>query len=64
MTDVRRIAEQHVDVTRRYFLQLGAAGVVGMTATPLWAKRPAELDAAISRLEYLTRAEDFRIFVR
>jgi DMSO/TMAO reductase YedYZ molybdopterin-dependent catalytic subunit len=64
MTDLRRIAQQHVDVTRRYFLQLGAAGVVGMTAAPLWAKRPAELDAAISRLEYLTRAEDFRIFGR
>ena len=65
MTELRRIAQQHIDVTRRYFLQLGAAGAVGLATTRLGAEQPAAaLDEAIRRLEYLTRADDFRFFGR
>jgi DMSO/TMAO reductase YedYZ molybdopterin-dependent catalytic subunit len=60
-----RFLETHRDVTRRYFLQLGAAGVAGMGIAPLWA-RTAETDPhdallaeAIDRLEYLTPEDKF-----
>lgn len=49
--------EEHRDVTRRYFLQLGAAGTAGLMCSPLWAY-DAESDRllaeAIAKLEYLT----------
>ncbi|MFH1716216.1 MAG: molybdopterin-dependent oxidoreductase [Planctomycetota bacterium] len=65
MDRIGRIARDHSDVTRRYFLQLGAAGVAALSASPVWARRQGgETDAlladAISKLEYLTREEDFR----
>ena len=57
-----RLLEEHRDVTRRYFLQLGAAGTAGLAASPLWA-RDAEGDRllaeAIARLEYLTPEAKF-----
>ena len=57
-----RLLEEHRDVTRRYFLQLGAAGVAGMGLAPLWV-RGAENDPllaeAIARLEYLTPEAKF-----
>lgn len=57
-----RLLEEHRDVTRRYFLQLGAAGVAGLACAPLLAQN-AESDRllaeAIAQLEYLTPEATF-----
>ncbi|MHC4179594.1 MAG: molybdopterin-dependent oxidoreductase [Planctomycetota bacterium] len=57
-----RLLEEHRDVTRRYFLQLGAAGIAGLGCAPLWAQ-DAEGDRllaeAIAQLEYLTPEAKF-----
>lgn len=69
MEHIERLAREHVDVTRRHFLHLGAAGVAALSASPLWAG-DGEGDAqgllrdAVSKLEYLTREEDFISFGR
>ncbi len=65
MDTIRRLAEEHTDVTRRYFLRLGAAGVAGLGLSRLWAQEQggdadALLAEAISKLEYLTRDENFQ----
>ncbi len=63
----RQLACQHVDLTRRYFVQLGAAGLAGLCCSPLWGKDPHAKDAlqeAVARLEYLTRAGEFQIVSR
>lgn len=56
------LIEQHADVTRRWFLQLGAAGIAGLR----WASCVAEagegdrlLAEAIASLEYLTPEAKF-----
>ena len=64
MKDIEQLAKQHNDLTRRYFLKLGAAGIAGMSISRLRAgESDAESDAllaeAISKLEYLTREENF-----
>ena len=69
MDRIRRLAIEHTDITRRYFLRLSAAGVAGLGLSPLWAQeRGGDSDAllaeAISKLEYLTRDEDFINFGR
>ena len=50
------LQQQHLEVTRRYFMQLGAAGFAAMNAHPLWAKDSdgAILADATEDLEYLT----------
>jgi len=57
-----RLLEEHRDVTRRYFLQLGAAGIAGLGCAPLWAQG-AESDRlladAVAELEYLTPEAEF-----
>jgi DMSO/TMAO reductase YedYZ molybdopterin-dependent catalytic subunit len=57
------MSKEHIDVTRRYFLQLGAAGVAALTASRLLAQEEGQanqlLSEAISKLEYLTREENF-----
>ncbi len=57
-----RFLAEHRDVTRRYFLQLGAAGTAGLICSPLWAY-DAESDrllaAAIAKIEYLTPEAKF-----
>ncbi len=62
MDHPHRLLEEHREVTRRYFLQLGAAGLAGVGLAPLWA-RSAETDQrlaeAIKQLEYLTPEEKF-----
>ncbi len=65
MDQIERLAKEHADVTRRYFLQLGAAGIAGLGISPLRAEQQggdAEslLAEAISKLEYLTREENFQ----
>ena len=65
MDRIRRLAIEHTDVTRRYFLRLGAAGVAGLGISRLWGQEQGGdagslLAEAISRLEYLTREENFQ----
>lgn len=69
MSRIERIAREHVELTRRYFLQFGAATVAGLGASRLWAvEHEGEthplLAEAISKLEYLTRDENFRNYGR
>jgi len=69
MNDIERLARQHSDLTRRYFLQLGAAGIAGLSISSLRAgesgeKSDALLAEAISKLEYLTREENFTNYGR
>ena len=67
MNDPKRLAQEHRDVTRRFFLGLGAAGVASLGISPLWAAGDpgeAALLEAIDKLEYLTRQDDFRIVGR
>ncbi|MHC4144504.1 MAG: molybdopterin-dependent oxidoreductase [Planctomycetota bacterium] len=65
MDQIGRIAQEHNDVTRRYFLQIGAAGAAALSVSKLWATEQGGqahplLAEAISKLEYLTREENFR----
>jgi len=69
MDNTERIAREHSDVTRRYFLQIGAAGVAALSVSELWAAEQSGqthplLAEAISKLEYLTRDEDFKNYGR
>ena len=66
MNEFEQLAKEHSDLTRRYFLQIGAAGIAGLSISPLLAsENPDDLLAeAISKLEYLTREENFTNFGR
>ncbi len=67
MTDPKQIADQHAVVTRRYFLQAGAAGVVGLSAASLWASEgetASVLADEIAKLEYLTPEDSFKFYGR
>ena len=64
MNEFERLAQEHRDLTRRYFLQLGAAGIAGVSISSLRAgesetESNALLAEAVSKLEYLTREENF-----
>ncbi len=66
MGQIERLAEEHSDVTRRYFLQLGTAGIAALSVSRLWGReREREsqthplLAEALSKLEYLTREGNF-----
>ncbi|MHC4356152.1 MAG: molybdopterin-dependent oxidoreductase, partial [Planctomycetota bacterium] len=64
MDQIGRIAQEHRDVTRRYFLQLSTAGAAALSASKLLAaEQPGQthpaLAEAVSKLEYLTREENF-----
>src|ERR1044071_532675 len=56
--DPERIAVEHLSLTRRYFLGLGAASVAGLTL-PTGSARADELSALVAKLEYLTSEKDF-----
>ena len=58
--------EQHLEVTRRYFMQLGAAGLAAMNHQSLWAKDSDEaiLADATADLEFLTPPNEFRTVER
>ena len=66
MAHWREFAEEHAELTRRYFLALSAAGMTAAAATPLSAGQAGNdlLAQAVSRLEYLTAEENFRIIGR
>ncbi|MHC4463930.1 MAG: molybdopterin-dependent oxidoreductase [Planctomycetota bacterium] len=64
MGKIERFAKEHSDVTRRCFLQLGTAGVAALSISRLWGREHENqthplLAEAISKLEYLTREENF-----
>jgi hypothetical protein len=57
-----RLLATHLDVTRRYFLKIGAAGIAGLSAGPLWARDAEDerlMAEAIADLEYLTPESRF-----
>ena len=69
MDKIKQLAKEHSDFTRRYFLQLGTAGVTALSTSKLWAqehggKADPLLAEAVSKLEYLTRDENFRTYGR
>jgi len=53
---------EHQQITRRHFCELGAAAGVAWQLSPLAqaAERPQVLQTAIAKLEYLDRQNDFR----
>jgi DMSO/TMAO reductase YedYZ molybdopterin-dependent catalytic subunit len=70
MDDHRRLAEEHLELTRRYFLGLGAAGIAALT-TPLGSSvasaepgDSAALAEAVAKLGYLTPLDQFALFGR
>lgn len=61
-------ASHHAALTRRYFLQLGPAGLAALGGPKLWAKQVADgilsdpvLAEAASKLEYLTPLSKFKL---
>jgi DMSO/TMAO reductase YedYZ molybdopterin-dependent catalytic subunit len=69
MNDAERLIREHLDVTRRHFLHLGAAGAAALSASGLWAGEDKDgdrrlLEEAVAKLEYLTREENFISFGR
>ncbi|HUT10500.1 MAG TPA: molybdopterin-dependent oxidoreductase [Thermoguttaceae bacterium] len=63
MIDPNDVASDHVEVTRRYFLRLGAAGAAALTTSSLWAaegEAKAAIEQAVAELEYLTPLNKFR----
>jgi hypothetical protein len=61
-TKKSKLLEAHREMTRRYFLQLGSAGLAGLAASPLWAHGAETnqlLAEAIAQLEYLTPEAKF-----
>jgi hypothetical protein len=64
MSDAAPISSDHVALTRRFFLGLGAAGAVAWRSVPVAhgaddLVTSSELAAAIAKLEYLTRPDAF-----
>ena len=64
MNDPQEFARRHAEITRRYFLQLGAAGAAALSASGVWARQVGSetvLADALAKLEYLTPAAEFRL---
>ena len=69
MDRIKQLVKEHSDVTRRYFLQLGTAGVTALSISKLCAQEhEGQIDPllaeAVSKLEYLTQDKDFRNYGR
>ncbi len=69
MDRIKQLAKEHSNVTRRYFLQLGTAGVTALSISKLCAQEhEGQIDPllteAVSKLEYLTQDKDFSTFGR
>jgi DMSO/TMAO reductase YedYZ molybdopterin-dependent catalytic subunit len=64
MNEATSFLRDHARLTRRYFLELGAAGTAALGLSPTLARsaeRATALDEAIAKLEpYFTLPEDFR----
>ena len=61
MSVSRQFLEEHQELTRRYFLRLGAAGLAAAGFSPaVFAAEPNEaLKQALAELKYLTKPDDF-----
>lgn len=62
MNDMQALIDQHNEVTRRYFVRLGVAGIAASTfacGANTTEGRSVELEARIKELAFLTRPEDF-----
>ena len=60
MTLSSELYRQHLEVTRRYFLQLGAVGFAALKPLHAWADSDQSLiDEATADLEYFTPQDDF-----
>lgn len=67
MADPKELLREHLELTRRYFLVSGTAGLAALGASSLWAAAPETQTAladAIAQLDYLTPLEKFRMFGR
>jgi len=67
MTNIEKLAEEHSAVTRRWFLKVGAAGAAIGGFGLVWGRGDdgeALVREAISKLEYLTKEEDFKTYGR
>jgi len=69
MTDSQLLLAQHVAITRRYFLSVGAAGIAALQLSPILAlgddgSAKAALAEALSKLEYLTKRDNFQLVER
>jgi len=67
MKNVEELVREHGEVTRRYFLKVGTAGAVMGGFGWVWGQEDegeALLREAISKLEYLTKEEDFKSYGR
>jgi DMSO/TMAO reductase YedYZ molybdopterin-dependent catalytic subunit len=67
MNDSKRFVQEHVELTRRYFLGLGAVGAAALTGSSLLADEepsPPAVDEVVARLTYLTPPDEFRMYGR
>ncbi|MBI3866374.1 MAG: molybdopterin-dependent oxidoreductase [Planctomycetia bacterium] len=69
MRDHESILLEHVAVSRRYFLKLGAAGAAALQLSPLLAfgddaEAKVALAAELAKFEYLTTWDNFRLIER
>ena len=65
MNNIRQLAADHTELTRRYFLKLGAAAAAAWNVSPLAAATTdvnPQLQLAIARLQYLTPVASGRYF--
>jgi len=60
----QQFLDEHIELSRRWFLRAGAAGVVALSCSPLAAKEPPfhpAMREALAKLEsYMTSQDDFR----
>ena len=64
---IRQFAREHVELSRRFFVQLGIAGTALLGLSPrrvVGDEADDVLAAAVARLEYLTKVEHFQIVSR
>jgi DMSO/TMAO reductase YedYZ molybdopterin-dependent catalytic subunit len=64
MSDVKGLLREHGDLTRRYFLKLGAGALAGTGLIRSAKASEPELARAIAEMKYLTPDEQFRNFGR
>jgi hypothetical protein len=69
MHEPHRFLAEHVEISRRFFLGLGAAGVAAMQLSPLLAAgddvaATAALADELAKLEYLTEPDKFQLVER
>ena len=69
MHEPHEFLAEHIDISRRYFLRLGAAGVAAMQLSPLLAVgddavSKAALAEELAKLEYLTEPDKFQLVER